>query len=179
MKKSIIIGLFLLCAAVQLFLSVSMVIDRENILRRGSLHKFHTEPVDPYDPFRGKYVALEINGSVKTSDYMKYEEGEKVFVVLKKDADGFSSLSEIAERKPDGNDFIRLKIDQINNGEISFHIPFDRYYIDEDYAEEAETAYWTGIGENSAYIEVRILKGRAVLRELFFADKPVLDYLKS
>jgi uncharacterized membrane-anchored protein len=178
MKKRLIIILFLLSAASQMFLSVSSVISRENVLSNGTVHKFRTVPVDPYDPFRGKYVALDIENSLRIADSKRYSKGEKVFVTITRDSEGYSSFSEVVDMQLVGDDFIRMKIDYIYDDEIRFEIPFDRYYIDEDYAEEAEKEYWKADEDNFAYIEVRIRNGHAVLDELYLNGIPVIDYLK-
>lgn len=92
MKKRVITVLFLLCAAGQLHLSLSSVLSKENTLKKGSVHKFRTRPVDPYDPFRGKYVSLALEDSIEVFDDHGYREGMKVAVLLEKDEEGFSRV---------------------------------------------------------------------------------------
>ena len=55
-----IIGLFLCLFAVQIAVPVYMIVNREKTLVLGKQFKFHTVPVDPYDAFRGRYVALAV-----------------------------------------------------------------------------------------------------------------------
>ncbi|MBI9105857.1 MAG: GDYXXLXY domain-containing protein [Spirochaetales bacterium] len=179
MRKSIFFIIFILCAAAQLFLSVSSVVFNERVLARGEVHRFRTVPVDPYDPFRGKYVDLDFDLSLTSSDSGRYQDGEKVFVILERGADGYSDFSSISDTSPSAGNFIKMEIDYISGDEIYFNIPFDRYYIDEDYAEEAERAYQRESIGTETYIEVRVLNGRSVIEELFLGGLPVIDYLKS
>jgi len=179
MKNRIILVLFIVSAAAQLFIAVSSLVFNERILSNGAVYRFRTEPVDPYDPFRGKYIELDVHRSIITDEAYRFDEGEKVYVLLKRDEDLFTSFSGISEDKPSSADYIKLEIDYISGNEIEFKNPFDRYYIDEDYAEEAETAYWSESFDGETYIEVRVLSGHAVLEELFLGGMPVLDYLES
>ena len=136
-------------------------------------------PVDPYDPFRGKYVALDFENSVNVSRADDYEEGLKVFVLLKKDSEGFSYLSSISNTQPDNNNYLKLKIDYLYGDQLYFELPFDRFYLDENFAKEAEFAYWDESREKNTYVIVRVLSGSAILEELFIHDVPVMDYLKA
>jgi len=179
MKKKIILILFIASAAAQLFIAVSSIVLNERILANGAVYRFRTEPVDPYDPFRGKYINLDVERSIIADAAYRFEEGEKVYVLLERDEDSFARFAGISEGKPSSADYIELKISYISGNEIEFEIPFGRYYIDEDYAEEAEAAYWSESLDGETFIEVRVLGGHAVLEELFLDGMPVLDYLDS
>ena len=61
LNKSLTIGIFVTVAFLQLLIPIQMITSRERILDKGTLYKFRTRPVDPYDAFRGKYVALSID----------------------------------------------------------------------------------------------------------------------
>ena len=56
--KKIIFPAFILLVLVQLFVPANMILEQEDILKNGTPYKFKTAPIDPYDPFRGKYVWL-------------------------------------------------------------------------------------------------------------------------
>ena len=51
-------GLFVLLALLQLSFPGKLVFDSNKVLWLGTELKFETRPVDPADPFRGRYVAL-------------------------------------------------------------------------------------------------------------------------
>ena len=63
-KKKILLVLFILVAIVQISFSASMIINREITLKSGKQFKFRTAPVDPYDAFRGRYVALTLEEDI-------------------------------------------------------------------------------------------------------------------
>lgn len=179
MKKRFIFFLFILFALGQLFLTFSSIVTKETILKNGTVHKFQTKMVDPSDPFRGKYVALNLDNSINISNANKYEKGSEVFVLLTKDEQGFSHLSSISDSRPDNNNYLKLKIDSSFDEEISFEMVFDRYYIDENFAKKAEAAYWDESRAGNTYISVRVLSGTGILEELFISDVPVMEYLKA
>src|SRR5688572_7599870 len=92
---------FLLVALVQLYVPAQMIWNREEILETGKEYKFRTAPIDPNDPFRGKYVALRFEQNwvnVHDLDNWKYE--EEIFVNLKVDANGFANITGISKSKP-------------------------------------------------------------------------------
>lgn len=60
-KKKILLLSFFLVAVVQLYVPSKMIWDREEVLRTGTEYKFRTAPIDPTDPFRGKYITLRFD----------------------------------------------------------------------------------------------------------------------
>ena len=61
-KKTQIV-LFVLVALAQLYVPAKMIWDQEDVLKNGSEYKFKTDPVDPNDPFRGKYITLSFDNN--------------------------------------------------------------------------------------------------------------------
>lgn len=187
MRKVRII-LFILLAVIQLFVAGKMIGDRQRILDDGEVYRFVIEPVDPNDPFRGKYLTLGFESDhlkAEASDSEELIQGRDVLIKLSEDANGFAWLSEISSGSPE-EDFLRLKIDRIvysNSGEdmIYFNMPFDRYYLNEEMAAEAEERLQKALQdtENRPYAIVRVLDGRAVLEELVLNDKPLSEWLSE
>lgn len=56
MKLKII--LLIVLFAIQLAIPGYMIFEQNQILTEGTAYKFKTRPIDPYDPFRGRYVTL-------------------------------------------------------------------------------------------------------------------------
>lgn len=54
--------LVLLCV-IQLAVPAFMIVRREHALSMGRAFKFRTAPVDPYDAYRGRYVALNFEAA--------------------------------------------------------------------------------------------------------------------
>ena len=43
---------------VHLYVPAKMIFNKEAVLAQGKDYRFKTAPIDPYDPFRGKYIDL-------------------------------------------------------------------------------------------------------------------------
>ena len=69
MKRKYIFILFIILAVAQIAVPAQMIFGREAILKAGTAYKFSTEPVDPSDPFKGKYITLNYDvNNIKTLD---------------------------------------------------------------------------------------------------------------
>jgi uncharacterized membrane-anchored protein len=189
-KKILVIAFFLM-AIIQLAIPASMIIQQESTLKNGTIYKFRTEPVDPYDAFRGRYVALNIEtNEVPVPAGKHFEQYQKVYASLKKDKNGFAIIESVSTEVPEGKDYIKAKVAYngfINNllnrvpDKVKINLPLDRYYMEEKSAPEAEKAYMEHSTRKTrdAYITVRILKGNSVIEDLFIGGKPVLEYIKQ
>ena len=63
--------------------------------------------------------------------------------------------------------------------ELTLELPFDRYYLKENHAPEAEKLYRMSTQRKSAWITVRIKDGEAALDELYIDGKPVGQQLNG
>ncbi len=183
-KRQYVLGLFFCLALIQIAVPVSMIIRREITLRHGLQFRFRTAPVDPYDAFRGRYIALRI----ENNKFPIAEEGvelirnQKVYAYIKEDDKGFAKIVSVSVERPDGDVYLQTRVRyMVNDKEVSLNFPFDRYYIDEKLAPVAESAYFRHSQRNShdAYITVRVKSGFGVLEELYIGDKPVLEFIKE
>ncbi|WP_341878016.1 GDYXXLXY domain-containing protein [Defluviitalea saccharophila] len=180
MKKKLL-AVFIVIAVIQLAIPLSMIIRREITLSRGEVYKFQVEPVDPYDPFRGRYVDVRLkNDALIVSKDFESRPGQKVFVTLDKDQKGYAKFAGIQLEKPKQGNYFATKIlysfeDDYGKQEIHVEIPFDRYYMEEKLAPKAEQVYREEI--DNAYLTIRFLKGFGVVEQLFINEMPIEDYL--
>ena len=179
---------FVLCA-VQLSVPVLQILKFEDVLRSGSAYKLRTAPVDPYDAFRGRYVALnykDTKAKIKTGEKIEYE--APAYVTLQMDKDGFAQYVELTKVQPLYGDFLRVADCYMGYGEENalahFNLPFDRFYMEESKAPRAETAYREHVKrrddvETSAYVVLRVKDGRGVIEDLYIDNMPIREYLKK
>ncbi len=184
MKRIILIGVFACAVAAQLAVPAWMIVGKERVLREGAVYKLKTMPVDPADLFRGRYVALAFEeASAPRTPGEVYESDERVYIVLENGADGFAHVARISRIQPSSGDYVRVRVDYDYPPEarVRFLFPFNRYYMDEYKAPQAEAAYRQHnlMKSHDAYVTVRVLKGEAVVEELYVGGKPVKEYLKS
>ena len=173
--------LSLLLAGVQLGVPAYMIYVQETALRIGRVFKFLTAPVDPYDAFRGRYVALSFDAHTAPASG-EIDRGTKLWAVLTEDAQGFAKIDHVSRMKISGNNVVPVTADWSNGTDaVNVSWPFDRYYLEESAAPRAETVYRENSrrGEQKAYVTVRVHRGTAAIQELFIDGKPIRDYLRE
>lgn len=186
MKRRLIFGMFVALAITQIAVPVGQIRKYEDILRTGAVYKFRTAPVDPYDAFRGRYVALnfaDTEATLRQGEKIKYR--APAFVALRKDEAGFVQFGEISGTPPVQNDYLRVEYlypGKAGGTVARFRLPFDRFYMEETKAPRAEAAYAmhvTGRGRtvDDVYVRVRVKGGRGVIEDLYVKNKPIGDFL--
>ncbi len=173
-------ALFLAICVVQLAVPAKMIVDREITLSRGEVFRFKTAPVDPYDFFRGRYVRLQLEASsVSGTDTNRFEFRDRAYAIIEEGPDGFARFSSLELERPGQGAYLRVRVRYHDGSRIHLELPFDRYYMEESLAPEAERAYRQHSRRSAAdaFIAVRVLDGRGVLEELYIGGKPVLEYL--
>ncbi len=174
--------LFLLGIAILLQLAVpaSMILKRERVLAHGQAFKFRTAPVDPYDAFRGRYVALDFDQRhVALPRGHGFAGHEKAYALIAEDAEGFAIFSGISRDRPESGPYLSTKIQYVSTTDVSLRLPFDRFYMDESEAPEAERAYrQNSVRSNqNAYVQIRIENGFGVIEDLFIDGTPIREFL--
>jgi uncharacterized membrane-anchored protein len=185
MKTAIIILFALMCLA-QWVVPAKMIYDSEHVISNGNIFKFKTQPIDPSDPFRGKYITLNFESNfIKLKDTVKWQPGQEIFVTFTADSAGFAVAENIFTTAPDTESFLRTTVDYINDYQdepkLWFTLPFDRFYLEESKASQAEQLYWQAQRDSTqvAYGLVSIGKGPAVLTDVILNDKPIVEIINS
>jgi uncharacterized membrane-anchored protein len=171
-RKTWIIVAFVVVALAQLAAVFQMIGQREVVIAKGTKFNFKTAPLDPNDPFRGKYISLDFEANrfaVDSTDQWVY--GDKVYVKLTKNKEGFAAISSIHREVPANNQpYIQAEVSYMNfnPSEVFILYPFDRFYMEESKAPVAETVYFeSAIDSNSVcWAEVFVLNGKAVISDV-------------
>jgi uncharacterized membrane-anchored protein len=174
--------LFAAMVLAQLGVPAWMIAGSESALSGGARYQFRTAPVDPEDAFRGKYVALAFKqNSCEVDSGVMLRRGMKVYAVIGQDSSGFACVTGIARKKPAGGDFVRVTVEWQNGTSIRFRYPFDRYFMEEGKAPEAERLYreHSRVDEQGTYAVVRVKDGRAVIEDLVIGGAPVREAVRS
>ena len=182
MKTKNILIAFAVTALVQLFVPLKMIYDSEITAREGIEYRFKARPVDPNDPFRGKYITLSFDMEDLQTKDTTWASGETIYISLVNDKDGFAIAKNTSREKPEtSGDYISAKVVYLReNGKISVELPFDRYYMEEGKAPDAETAYAEYVNRKDykpAYGLVAIKDGNAVLKDVIIDGIPIKDYV--
>ncbi|MCE3227662.1 MAG: hypothetical protein K0S32_2213 [Bacteroidetes bacterium] len=183
--KKLVIALFVLVCLVQLAVPSKMIMDQENVLQAGKEYKFRTAPVDPYDPFRGKYVTLSFEANRYTlANDTTWEKAQDVYVLLGTDSAGYAIISEVRHEAPTetGVDYVLAKVNSAYSDQLNIDYPFERFYMEENKAPEAEKRYREANRRNNtqqeAYAVVYVKEGEAALKDVMIDGVSLRDLAK-
>ncbi len=174
-----------LIGLIQIATPLTMIARREITLRQGKIHRFRAAPVDPYDPFRGRYVTIAIaSRTASISPNHSVQRGDQVAVSLVTSADGFTSCSMILDSPKEDDNWLWARVQWVSTDTVHLELPFDRYYMNEQLAPAAERLYWQHqrSGRENAdpvWVSVRIHQGQAVLERLMIGEQPIEMILLS
>jgi len=184
MKTKHIFILFIILAIVQLCIPAQMINHRESILKEGKVFKFKTEPVDPSDPFKGKYIYLNYELRSFKVDNVVWKPSQDIYISIINDSLGFAKASAIHEEAPKNGDFVMAKVDRYSSAKevVRFTFPFNEFYMEESKAYDAEVAHRNAQRDslpNSTYALVYIKEGEAVLSNVFINDIPIAEFVEK
>lgn len=185
-NKKLLLIIFCIVAAVQLFVPAKMIFDSEDVIKTGKEFKFKTEPVDPNDPFRGKYITLRFEqNKIQQLVDTTWKERETVYVTLTHDSAGYAKIESISHFEPENtDDFVKCKVNYYNRYNESFvylEYPFEKYYMEESKAPKAEIAYRESARDTAqnTYALVNVKHGDAVLRDVLINDVSIKTIVKQ
>lgn len=176
--------MFSVMVALQISVPAYMILSREAVLNRGTAYKLRCGPMDPYDAFRGRYVALALSESfVDNWTGPNLKRGMPVYVSFAVGADGFAALAGASLTVPeDSTDYLEATVRYVDTRgkKLYVRLPFDRYYMEESQAPAAEAAYREQRrSETDVYIIVRVLSGGGVIEGLYIDDTSIESYLRD
>ncbi|MCL2108795.1 MAG: GDYXXLXY domain-containing protein [Oscillospiraceae bacterium] len=154
MKKHILIltiAYFIVLLAVPIY----MIYDYYNILSSGEVYKVRVTAYDPYDPFRGRYVAIR-------PEHNELRWGENSVILIK-----------------DGNDFVTRVVNNATGAGSIKNFKLERYYMNEKTAPKLEERLLRrNIQENdTVYVTIRVKGGRYVVEGMYINGIAVEEYI--
>lgn len=180
--------LFAVVALAQLAIPAWMIVGHERIRSTGKVFKFRTAPIDPRDPFRGEYVAL--NFEAENGKWPLHGNDSTVapsmhaYATLGTDQEGFAQIVTLQAARPQAGDFIPVEyMSWTPDTLFGVRLPFDRYYLEEGDGKKTEnllSPQWNeGVTTQPlpAYVVVRILNGGSVIEDLIVGDRSIHDWL--
>lgn len=186
--KKLILPAFVIMALLQWAVPVKLILNNQTVLSEGEVYKFRTQPIDPSDPFRGKYVTLRFTVErFETDTVQKFTEGQEVYAALAHDPAGFVKIKALYAEQPDPLDNTILKTTigytwiHDNKQLVSMRIPFNRFYVEESMASDAEQAYWMAQADSTqvTYALVKVRKGYGVIENVMINGRPILQIVKE
>jgi len=194
------VALFLSVGLVQLAVPGWMIFEQEQTLRLGTEFKFQTEPVDPYDIFRGRYVMFRFTAEEvhQKASETEFPRDTKVYVTVKTNEAGFAEVERVSRTPLEGENVFQATVLNVYDrrllpgpsesdikdkpNTLALEFPFRRYYMEETHAPAAEQAYRKANLRNSkqqTWAVVRLRHGNAALADLIIDGQPIRDYLRD
>jgi uncharacterized membrane-anchored protein len=168
---------FILVIIAQWWVPGQMIWKKEKVLNNGTSYKFQSAPVDPSDPFRGKYIILNFKEDhITMPGKPDLAAGSKVFVNFFTDKNGFARIRSVNKIKPHQSDYLETTVSYISNSkdstEVYLHYPFSNYYMEEYKAPQAEKIYREAMIDSAqrTYALVNLLNGDAVIKDVYIND---------
>ncbi|MEM1123086.1 MAG: GDYXXLXY domain-containing protein [Bacteroidota bacterium] len=185
MKKT---SILLLAATflLQWWIPLNMIFQQETILKEGTAFKFQTEPIDPNDPFRGKYITLNyVIDRVEVTNGKSWVSGEPVFVQIEEDAKGFAKVKSLEKVTPTNDaNYVKATIRGVYGGNptmVNLQYPFERFYMEESKAPKAEALFrdlWRD-STTQVYGLVIIKDGRAALEDVLVDEISIREAVEN
>ena len=186
MLKSFIWPGFVLLLLAQWAIPLQTIFQKNKVLSKGISYKFETAPVDPTNPFIGKYIMLNFKeNSLKLSDVKGFTYDTKVYVQFSKVDKGFASISSIALTKPATNDYLETTVNYISEEKdgstIFLNYPFTKYYMEESKAPKAERIYSERTADTTlkTYALIKIYNGDAIIKDVYINDSLINDVINA
>lgn len=128
----------------------------------GEEHLLEVAPLDPIDPFRGAYVALDYPGLPDTSTVPDGKNGDTVYVPLVRSGEVWAG-SRAVTVQPESGPFLRCKDDswRLRCGIDSWFLPQDEALALEQEVRDGRAVAMLKIDSrgNAALVDVRVLDG--------------------
>jgi uncharacterized membrane-anchored protein len=186
MNTKILLPAFILMVLAQLYVPASMILQKERVISEGRAFKFKTAPIDPNDPFRGKYIALTFDEtSLTMEDSVNWTYGTPAFVTLTADQNGYAKIMAITTEEPvQTSDYIQAEVDYVLVDSVTtvfVRYPFDRFYMEESKAPLAEQAYNEAMVDTNqiAYALIQVKDGKAVVTDVVIDGIPIREVVKN
>ncbi|MDZ4836814.1 MAG: GDYXXLXY domain-containing protein [Candidatus Melainabacteria bacterium] len=125
--------LFIAAIAVQLLILIAIAIPRMITLNHGRTVTFETEPIDPWDLFRGDYVQMRYPFS-KIPTKKDFKPSTPVFVLLQQDTPDKWRAKEILTEKPPtlgGDLLLRARINYSSGSEAHVTYGLEQVFVAE------------------------------------------------
>jgi len=179
-RPRITVLLFAVVCTAQLAAPLSMIWRHERTLRTGTAFKVQTEPVDPVDAFRGRYVA--VSPFVEVVEAPAEPLYGEVWVELETGPDGFARARRATAKRPDGPTAIRGTMSpprEQSGGPARVLLGLDRYYMEESKAPAVEHEYAGRArrGAGRAWLVIRVRDGMAAIEALYLDGNRAEDVL--
>lgn len=176
---------FFVSMLLMLAVPIYMVASYEAVLKRGTTFSFTPRPIDPFDAFRGRYVILRFDQEEISHSNAEntFKAGDEVFLELIKGSHDETLFGGLSHHPYEQGDYLRVRVRYVWDDKVGISFPFDRYYMNEDLAPEAERMLgWAGRDELDSLqvtVNVKVRDGEGMIDGMYVNGQTIEDYLKT
>lgn len=178
-KKLLVVGIILMFLS-QWIVPLNMILESEETIASGNAFRFRVVPVDPDDPFRGKYLDLGFrDNTCEVKNINDWHSGEMVYAIVG-ERQGYAFVKSIQKEVPSHASYFKVKIDypilDSNRKKVLLKFPFHKFYVEESQASQLEKTYRSMLSDtaNTVYAIVYIKDGYSVLQDIQVGDSSVV-----
>jgi hypothetical protein len=175
---------FVAAVLLQWAVPFASILGRERVLRDGEVIRLPCRAPDPYDPLRGRYLAVSpLENKVPAGDAPGLVPKQRAYAVLEKKEDGLHHLQRLSAEAPaSGESYMEVRIGSLwrGDGELRIVWPVSRFYLNEKAAPAADEWLREHMrGKNAVNCELRVWKGSAVITDFSVDGKSFRESLKE
>ena len=122
-----------------------------------------TQPVDPFDPFRGQYMTINYEIS-RVEGTGEFKEGDPIYVGLKEDEQGIWRKEIISKTRPDQGDFIKGEVTSVYGSNLRIEYGIEQFFFERHAELPTRNITVEAVVANS---------GRAKLVQLLYNGEPI------
>jgi len=188
-------------AVLVLLIPAYMIGTSADILSNGKHYKFRMEGYDPFDIFRGNYLDIRINTRNIPTDKEDWVPGERVYLSIDVDPEGYAFFDEALEEAPKSGDYLVSRVDRVNRltsdvtnfffrglfgrnrhgsrNTVDVEMPnnLGKYFINEEYAMDGE--YALRQRRRSSSLHVKVKNGNVRIQDVYVGKTPIMEYLED
>lgn len=148
--------------------------------RLGKSYRFPIKAFDPRDPFRGRYLALQMENAARSSDIPDgCTSGPLSYCVsIMVDEKGRAQFGHLSSEPPEAGDWLNVEPLRWRD-QNHFYPPFDRFYLNEKLAPEAERILMDAFANGEAELVVRVYRGFGCVEDLLVDGVPIRELAKQ
>ena len=181
------LAVFAVAAVAQWLLPLSGIWQHERVIARGTVVRIECGAPDPYDPLRGRYLAVRpVESRVPKPEGMAERDAVPVWATLVTGEDGLSRIESLSLEPVSGPTVIRLVAKWQHwagaprRETVFVEWPFDRFYLNERLAPDADKLVAERFRDGKRTVaEVRLLDGQAVLTDILLDGVSVRELVKQ
>lgn len=171
MKRLPLWGWWVVLGAVQFAVPLTMIVQKEAVRDQGAELRLRLLPVDPADPFRGRYLALRF--AVEEPGYdLPPGDSAPLFARFGRDAEGWDVIEGFTT---DGKQPGVLRVERVRGSGNRIRVPWNRYFVNERRApaieDEVRRAMRPGADAPPVYATLRVAGGDAVITGLWIGER--------